>query len=67
MGDKLVRFSHDGFEERVGKYKGGYSKACENVFYCAGMSENNVAEVEKHKSRLLYLGGLTQKDTEETY
>ena len=46
MGDKLVRFGHDGFEDRVKKYPYSYSSCCENVFWCVGTSESSVAEVK---------------------
>jgi hypothetical protein len=45
MGNKLVRFSHDGFEDRIKKYPYGYSTACENIFWCVGTSEDSVADV----------------------
>jgi hypothetical protein len=45
MGDKLVRFSHDGFEDRIKKYPYGYSTACENIYMCSGVNEDSISEV----------------------
>jgi uncharacterized protein YkwD len=47
MGDKLVRFSHDGFDDRIKKYPYGYSTACENIFMCSGVIEDSIPEVIK--------------------
>ena len=57
MGDKLVRFSHDGFEDRIKKYPYGFSTACENIFMCSGVSEDSIPEVIKLTFRMQLLVG----------
>ena len=44
MGEGLVPFSHEGFNERVNQFNFTYYKACENVFMCQGYSQYSVAE-----------------------
>ena len=36
MGERKVKFGHDGFNERISHFHFFYSMACENVFMCSG-------------------------------
>lgn len=39
MGDKKVKFGHDGFRERIAKLRFYHTLAAENVFMCKGLAE----------------------------
>jgi uncharacterized protein YkwD len=45
MGNKKVKFGHDGFNDRIRKLPFYYSMACENVFMCHGYAEHSIAEM----------------------
>ena len=45
MGKKKVPFGHEGFNERIKKFRFYYSFAAENVFMCNGYSQYNIAEM----------------------
>ena len=45
MGKKKVPFGHDGFNDRIKKFRFYYSFAAENVFMCNGYSQYNIAQM----------------------
>jgi len=45
MGDHIVRFSHDGFNDRITRLPFRYALACENVYMCQGYSEFSIADM----------------------
>ena len=45
MGKKKVPFGHDGFNERIKKFRFYYSLAAENVYMCSGYSQYHIAQM----------------------
>ena len=43
MGDNIIPFGHNGFNNRLSQFPFHYSTACENVFKCFGCHKNTVA------------------------
>ena len=43
MGDKVVPFGHNGFNQRIKQFPFHYRMACENVFMCLGYAYNTIA------------------------
>ena len=43
MGDNIVPFGHNGFNNRLSQFPFHYSTACENVFKCFGYHKNTIA------------------------
>ena len=44
MGEGKVPFGHKGFNERINSFPFSFSRACENVYMCQGLSQYNLAE-----------------------